>query len=90
MRVAIIWRDDSEHGQVVREWLREFEHRTGRTPESLSPDEGDGLGLCKAYDVVEYPTILALDSGGKVVQMWRGVNPSLPRIDDVNFYMIEQ
>jgi hypothetical protein len=40
--------------------------------------------------VVEYPTILAFDDQGKLLQEWRGMNPSLPRIDDVNYYMLNQ
>jgi hypothetical protein len=59
----------------------------GVAPESLSPDEPEGESLCRAYDVVEYPTILAMNDDGKMLQMWRGRD--LPRIDDVTYYLIE-
>ena len=59
MRVVVIWRDESEHGRSVREWLHELEHRTGRSVESYSPDEPDGESICRSYDVRIYPTILS-------------------------------
>jgi len=87
MRVVIIWREDTEYARSVIEWLRDCERRIGLTPESLSPDEPDGESLCRTYDVVEYPTILAMNDDGNVLQAWRGRD--LPRIDDVSYYLIE-
>ncbi len=86
MRVVIIWRDNSDYGRDVIDWLRELERRTGRTLESYSPDEPEGESICRAYDVMIYPTILALDTDGRVLQEWRG--GLLPRIDDVSYYLI--
>ena len=54
---------------------------------AVSPDEPEGESLCRAYDIVEYPTILAMDGQGKMLQMWRGRD--LPRIDDVSYYLLE-
>ena len=88
MRVVMIWRDDTDYARTVIDWLRDFEHRTGRQPESFSPDSPEGESLCRAYSVVEYPTILALDDNGKLLQEWRGA--SMPRIDDVNYYLLNQ
>ena len=86
MRVVIIWRDDADYSRSVTEWLGDFKRRTGREPESVSPDSPEGESLCRLYDVVEYPTIIALDNDGKLLQMWRGT--MFPRIDDVNYYLI--
>ena len=83
----MIWRDESDYGRTVTEWLHDCERRVGVAPESLSPDEPDGESLCKAYDIVEYPTMMAIDDEGKLLQMWRGQN--LPRIDDVSYYLLE-
>ena len=85
MRVVIIWRDESEYGRSVTEWLREVEHRTSRTLESYSPDEPEGESICRTYGVTMYPTILAIDRDGKLLQEWRG--EMLPRIDDVSYYL---
>ncbi|MCR5572872.1 MAG: hypothetical protein K6F57_03820 [Candidatus Saccharibacteria bacterium] len=87
MRVVIIWRDESDYGRTVTEWLHDCERRIGVAPESLSPDEPEGESICRAYDIVEYPSMLAIDDGGKVMQMWRGRD--LPRIDDVAYYLME-
>ena len=86
MRVAIIWREESDYARSVIEWMHELEHRTGRTIESYEPDSPEGESICRAYDVLEYPTILALNDDGKILQEWRGT--MLPKIDDVNYYLI--
>jgi len=87
MRVVVIWREDTDYARTIIEWLRDFEHRTGKAPESLSPDEPEGESLCRAYDVVEYPSILAIDNNGNLLQLWRG--RELPRIGDVSYYLME-
>ncbi len=87
MRVVVIWRDESDYARSVIEWLHDCERRIGVAPESFSPDEPEGESLCRAYDIVEYPTILAMDGQGKMLQMWRGRD--LPRIDDVSYYLLE-
>ncbi len=87
MRVVIIWRDESEYGRAVTDWLRDLEHRSGYSLESFSPDEPEGESLCRAYDITMYPSILAIDNDGRVVQMWRG--EMLPKIDDVVYYLIQ-
>ena len=80
----MIWREESDYARSVIEWLREFEHRTGRTIESFEPDSPEGESICRTYDIVEYPTIIALNDEGKMLQEWRGV--MLPKIDDVSYY----
>lgn len=87
MRVVVIWRDESDYARSIIEWLHDCERRVGAVPESLSPDEPEGESLCRAYDIVEYPTIVAIDDQGKMIQMWRGRD--LPRIDDVSYYLLE-
>ena len=83
----MIWRDESDYGRTVTEWLHDCERRIGVAPESVSPDEPEGESLCKSYDIVEYPSMIALDNEGKMIQMWRGRD--LPRIDDVSYYLME-
>lgn len=88
MRVVILWREKTDYARTVRDWLRDIEHQTGRVPESVDPDTREGVSLAKVYDVVEYPTILALDNDGRLLQMWRGA--MMPRIDDVLYYMMQR
>ncbi|MBR3164131.1 hypothetical protein IKF15_02405 [Candidatus Saccharibacteria bacterium] len=87
MRVVIIWREESDYGREVREWLHDFERQTGKEIESVNPDEPEGISIGKTYDVVEYPTILAFRDNGELLQMWRG--RELPRMSEVSYYLMD-
>ena len=84
MRVVCVWRRESDYGRMMEEWLTEFEQRTGVEVESIDPDGRDGVGFCLAYDIVEYPTLLALDNDGAVLDLWKG--QSLPTFDEVSYW----
>lgn len=86
MRVVCVWRRASDYGRMVEEWLTEFARRTGVEIESLDPDTPEGERVARAYDVVEYPTILAMDNDGSVLEMWRGQN--LPTFDEVHYWVM--
>lgn len=88
MRVVVLWRDNTDYARTVIDWLRDFEHRSGKVPESLSPDEPEGESLARSYDVVNYPAILAIDNDGRMLQMWG--DGDMPKMDDVMFYMLDQ
>ncbi len=85
MRVVCIWREGQDYSRMVEEWLTEFGRRTGKEVENLDPDTADGEGFCRAYDIVEYPTLIALDTNGAVLAMWRG--EMLPRFDEVAYWL---
>lgn len=85
MRIVCVWRDASDYGRTVTEWLTEFERRTGEEVESLDPDTRDGAGFCRAYDVVEYPTLMVLNDDGAALGTWRG--PMLPTFDEVIYWL---
>ena len=84
MRVVCIYRDNQDYTRSVDEWLENFRRQTGREIETMDPDENSGF--CEAYDIVEYPTIVALGEQGEVRALWRG--KSLPLINEVLYYMI--
>ena len=84
MRVVCIYRDRQDYSRSVDEWLENFYRQTGREIETMDPDSS--VGFCEAYDVVEYPTILALDDSGAVLASWRG--RTLPLINEVLYYMV--
>ncbi len=84
MRVICIYRDNQDYTRSVDEWLENLRRQTGREIETMNPDEN--IGFCETYDVVEYPTILALGPRGEVRASWRG--KSLPLINEVLYYMI--
>ena len=84
MRVVCIYREGQDYSRSVSEWLENFRRQTGREIEVMDPD--NNTGFCEAYDIVEYPTIMALGERGEVRASWRGRN--LPLINEVLFYMI--
>lgn len=84
MRVVCVYRDNEDYTRSVTEWLENFRRQTGREIETMDPDTN--TNFCIAYDIVEYPTILALGNNGEVINMWRG--RILPLIDEVLYYMI--
>ena len=84
MRVVCIYRDNQDYTRSVTEWLENFRRQTGREIETMNPDENPSF--CEAYDVVEYPTFLALGEHGDVRASWRGKD--LPLINEVLYYMI--
>ena len=84
MRVICIYRDNQDYTRSVTDWLENFRRHTGQEIETMNPDEN--VGFCEAYDIVEYPTIIALGDRGDVQAMWRGRN--LPLINEVSYYML--
>ena len=84
MRVVCVYRDNEDYTRSVDEWLENFRRQTGKTIETMDPDKNDGF--CDAYDIVEYPTIIALGNNGEAVALWRGRD--LPLINEVLYYTI--
>lgn len=84
MRVVCIYRDNQDYSRSVDEWLENIRRQTGRKLETMDPDQNPSF--CETYDIVEYPTILALGERGEVRASWRGRN--LPLINEVLYYII--
>lgn len=84
MRVVCVWKRETDYGREMEDWLADFEHITGKELESLDPETVEGESFVGAYDIVEFPTIVALGDFGKVQEMWKGM--PLPRIDDVLYF----
>lgn len=85
MRTIIVYRPESENEREITGWLRELEHRSRKTLEHINPDTPDGASFCRAYDIVEYPTIMAIDNEGKVQNTWRGL--PMPLVGEVSYYV---
>lgn len=84
MRVVCVWREGEDYSRTVEEWIRGFEQRTGKEIETMSPDGREGVQFCQTYDIVEYPTIIALGNDGAVLATWRG--KQLPLFDEVSYW----
>ena len=84
MRIVVVYKDVSDHGREVREYVDDFERQTGLQIEVMDPDSGRNDFFLRAYDIVEYPTILAIADDGRLLQIWRG--RPLPLFDEVAYY----
>ena len=84
MRVIIIYKEQSDHAREVTSYLRDFKRQTGRDLETINPDAREGADFCRVYDIVEYPSIIALDDDGRLQNYWRG--RPLPTISEVSYY----
>ena len=84
MKVTIVYKPESEHARTVEEYLRDFSKQTGRELDTLNPDTQEGADICRVYDIVEYPTIVAVSDEGQLQNSWRGL--PLPTISEVSYY----
>lgn len=84
MRVVVVYKVESDHAREVLDYLRDFSRQTGRELEELDPETRDGAAFCRVYDIVEYPTIVALSDDGQLQNLWRG--RPLPTISEVSYY----
>ena len=84
MKVVVVYRQESDHAREVTNFLRDFSSQTGRVIEEIDPDSREGDFFCRTYDIVEYPTLIAIDDSGVMQHLWRG--RPLPTINEVSFY----
>lgn len=82
MRVVCVFREGRDYSRTVTDWLEDFYRRTGDKIEVIDPDED--TSFCEAYDIMEYPTIMALGPNGETTNIWKGL--PLPLFDEVAYY----
>lgn len=85
MKTIAIYEDNREYTREVTDYLRDFERQTGHQLEELDPTSKEGADFCRAYDVVEYPSLVAMADDGTLQNMWRGL--PLPTISEVSYYV---
>jgi len=85
MRVVVVWRDNTDYARTVMTFLDDFTRQTGRILEQVDPDTKDGISFCRAYDIIEYPSVIALSNDGQMQQLWNG--SVLPTISEVSYYV---
>lgn len=84
MKVIAFFKDNTDKTRTVTDFLYEFERQTGHQIEAIDPESPEGIGLCLTYDILEWPTIIALSDSGILLHSWRGL--PLPTINEVSFY----
>ncbi|MDB5162519.1 MAG: hypothetical protein JWO54_82 [Candidatus Saccharibacteria bacterium] len=85
MRVVVIFKEETDYARQVLDYIRDFKRQTGHELPTLNPETSEGIGFCETYDIVEYPTIVALSDSGQMQNMWRGL--PLPTISEVSYYV---
>ena len=83
MRLVMVYREKSERRLEVETFIRDFKEQTGREIETMEPDGRAGTAFCETYDIVEYPTLIAIGPDGTEVEKWRG---TLPTISEASAY----
>lgn len=85
MKIVVLYRPDSEHGRLVEEFIRDYQrrHDAGHI-EILNIDSRDGIATATLYDIMQYPSILALRDDGSVLKSWEG--SQLPLMDEIASY----
>ncbi len=85
MKLLILYRPKSEHGRLVEEFIRDFknEHSTGKL-EILDIDTREGSATASLYDVMQYPTLIAIREDGSVLKSWEG--ETLPLMNEIAYY----
>ena len=85
MRTFVVYKIESDHARAVIDYMADFKRQTGKDLETIDPDTRDGSALCRTYDIVEYPSVVSLDDGGVLQNVWRGL--PLPTISEVSYYV---
>lgn len=85
MRVVVLTRSATDYARLVDMFVTDFSRQTGKQLEVLDADSPEGDTLARTYDIVEYPTIIALSDDGNMQNMWTG--EMLPTISEVSYYV---
>lgn len=85
MRTFVIYKTESDHARDVMTFLSDFERQTNKQLDVVDPDTLQGADTCRLYDIVEYPSIVAVDDDGAIQNIWKGL--PLPTISEVSYYV---
>lgn len=84
MRVVVLTKEQTDYTRDVDSFLADFKRLTGHDLEVLDPESPDGTSFCEAYDLLEYPAIVALSDDGHMQNLWKGL--PLPTMSEVSYY----
>lgn len=85
MKVVVVYKEQTDYARQVLDYLRDFEHQTGHVLETMDPESAAGVDFCKTYDLMEFPTMVALSDDGSIQNSWQGL--PLPTISEVSYYV---
>jgi len=82
---VVLYKEATDYARQVEDYLVDFKRQTGHDLETMNPESPNGISFCEAYDILEFPTLVALSDDGHVQNQWRGV--PLPTISEVSYYV---
>lgn len=85
MRVVVVSKQQTDYARQVDDYLFDFKRLTGHDLEVIDPESRDGINFCMAYDILEYPTLIAISDDGQVQNQWKGL--PLPTMSEVSYYV---
>jgi hypothetical protein len=85
MKAMIFYRPNSQHERMAEEYVRDFARHTGKQLPAVNVDTREGADLAQLYDIMKFPSIIAVDDQGQMLQTWD--DDLLPRFDEVSFYV---
>lgn len=85
MRVVVVYKEQTDYARQVQMFLDDFKRLTGHDLETLDPESLPGISFCETYDVMQYPSLIALSDDGKILNQWSGL--PLPTMSEVSYYV---
>ena len=85
MRVVVISKERTDYAREVETYMGDFKRQTGHDLEMMDPESPAGVDFCRTYDILEFPTMIALSDGGQMQHMWKG--RPLPTISELSYYV---
>lgn len=71
--LKLVYRENSESASAAENFMRDFKAQTGREIETINPDDAAGQRFIEAYDIVEYPTLIAIGFDGWNLHVGAGI-----------------
>lgn len=84
MKVVVLTKERTDYARDVETFLVDFARVTGQEIEVIDPETPAGVDFCRAYDILQFPTMVALGDSGQMLNMWKGL--PFPTINEVSYY----
>ena len=85
MKVVVIYKDNTDYAREVTDYMRDFKAQTGHDLETLDPESPEGVDFCRTYDILRFPSMIAISDEGQLQNIWQGT--PLPTISEVSYYV---
>jgi hypothetical protein len=85
VKVVAIFKPETDYARTVTDFLHDFKAQTGHDLEIIDPESPAGVDFCKAYDILQFPTLVAMADDGTLQTQWQGL--PLPTISEVSYYV---